>query len=344
MGCLFTLVLILLLALAVVFLIGGLDAIDIVRESIHQKFSFVSKSSTNFPSGPAPSLQRRFDTEMVSMDSDVAPVYDVGSETKNADDGGGVRRGRVLPTDFSDPDDDQTFTRALGTVAGVGAGANAFDRAGRPLASDAGRLADRPPRPSAVAGAGAGVSGARLNRGVGVEPDAGRKAMCCGIGDKIKRLMSLLPLNKLKILVVVWQILAVFSSITGVEFPATYATFLSWISVVNLDLGSIFSASCVLPVVNFYDTLLLVTLGPLLLAGVLVLTYHMAKRRSGIGRAGVVARRAAWSRHVSAGLLLTFLVRFDCALYAVAPGRVWWLCSYEGDARFGRGVLVHARK
>ena len=181
-------------------------------------------------------------------------------------------------------------------------------------------------------------------KGVAVEGDGGVKPKCCGFGDKVKRLMSLLPLNKLKILVVVWQILAVFSSITGVEFPATYATFLSWISVVNLDLGSIFSASCVLPVVNFYDTLLLVTLGPLLLAGVLVLTYHMAKRRSGIGRAGVVARRAAWSRHVSAGLLLTFLVRFDCALYAVAPGRVWWLCSYEGDARFGRGVLVHARK
>ncbi|CAN0576978.1 unnamed protein product, partial [Laminaria digitata] len=109
---------------------------------------------------------------------------------------------------------------------------------------------------------------------------------------------------KLKILVVVWQILAVFSSITGVEFPASYARFLSWISVVNLDIGSIFSASCVLPPVNFYASLLVTTLAPLVLAAGLVLTYQTAKHRAGIGSAGVTARRAAWSRHVAAGLLL----------------------------------------
>ena len=81
--------------------------------------------------------------------------------------------------------------------------------------------------------------------------------------------------------------------------------------MVNLDIGSIFSASCVLPSINFYLSLLATTLGPLVLTAVLVLTYHMAKARAGIGRAGVMARRAAWSRHVAAGLLLTFLVRFD---------------------------------
>ncbi|CAN0564795.1 unnamed protein product, partial [Laminaria digitata] len=70
---------------------------------------------------------------------------------------------------------------------------------------------------------------------------------------------------KLKILVVVWQILAVFSSITGVDFPASYSTFLSWISMVNLDIGSIFSASCIVPSVNFYANLLSTTLAPLVL-------------------------------------------------------------------------------
>ncbi|CAM9737553.1 unnamed protein product, partial [Laminaria digitata] len=113
---------------------------------------------------------------------------------------------------------------------------------------------------------------------------------------------------KLKILVVVWQILTAFSSITGVEFPASYARFLTWISVVNLDIGDLFSASCGLPSLNFYVRLLVSTLAPLLLMAVLVLTYRMAKRRAGLGRAGVIAKRDAWSRHVAAGLLLSFLV------------------------------------
>ncbi|CAN0555422.1 unnamed protein product, partial [Laminaria digitata] len=86
---------------------------------------------------------------------------------------------------------------------------------------------------------------------------------------------------KFKILVVVWQIISAFSSITGVEFPASYSRFLSWISVVNLDIGDLVSVSCVLPVLNFYVRLLVSTLAPLLLMAVLVLTYHMAKRRAG---------------------------------------------------------------
>ncbi|CAN0556127.1 unnamed protein product, partial [Laminaria digitata] len=84
----------------------------------------------------------------------------------------------------------------------------------------------------------------------------------------------------IKILVGVWQILAVFSSITGVEFPASYALFLSWINVLNFDLGYIVSASCVLPSVNFYQSLLATTLGPFVAAAGLMLTYRMAKRRS----------------------------------------------------------------
>lgn len=116
-------------------------------------------------------------------------------------------------------------------------------------------------------------------------------------------------MDKLKILVVVWQILTVFPSITGADFPPAYSRFLSWIDIVNLDLGNIFSSTCVLPAVNFYQRLLLTTLLPLGLAAVLVVTYRMAIRRAGIGMSGVMARRAAWSRHMAAGLLLTFLVR-----------------------------------
>ena len=150
-----------------------------------------------------------------------------------------------------------------------------------------------------------GLDGAIVNRA-----NDEWKPKCCGVSVSIKAWASRLPLDKLKILVVVWQILTLFSSITEVEFPACYAIFLSWIDVVNLDIGHIVSASCILPSVNFYARLLVTTLAPLVLAAGLLLTYFVAKRRAGIGSAGVIARRAAWSRHVAAGLLLTFLVRF----------------------------------
>ncbi|CAM9315423.1 unnamed protein product, partial [Laminaria digitata] len=60
--------------------------------------------------------------------------------------------------------------------------------------------------------------------------------------------------------------------------------------------------------VNFYDRLVATTLVPFVLVAALAFTYRAANRRAGIGSAGVVARTAAWSRHVAAGLLVTFLV------------------------------------
>lgn len=168
------------------------------------------------------------------------------------------------------------------------------------------------------AAASAGVARALVYRRAGLEIKRRNKPNGCCLGDAIKRWGSKLPVGKLKILVVVWQILASFSGITGVEFPASYATFLSWVSVVNLDIGHTFSATCVLPPLNFYARLLVTSLTPLVLAGVLVLTYRIARRRADIGWAGVIARRDAWSRHVSAGLLLTFLVR-SCVVKLGSP-------------------------
>lgn len=143
---------------------------------------------------------------------------------------------------------------------------------------------------------------------------------CCGLRDKIKHWASRVPLNKVKILVVVWQVLTAFPGIAGVSFPSNYSRFLSWIDAVNFDVGSIFSASCIIPAVGFYERLLLATLAPLGLVGVLVITYRMATRRAGIGSASVIRMRAAWSRHLTVGLLLTFLVSLDNgnrAIYAL---------------------------
>ena len=322
MGVLFCLVLLLLLFLAIVFLIGGLDAIDIVRQSVGRKFSVGSKASSTGP----PVSETRSQERCRPLDVTVAPAYSFASEAKLGDGGGGEDapgRTRVFPTTHSDSDDmDRTFTRALGPDVGTGAGVKLSDGMGRYPSRNPGMSADRQARLAAVSDSG--VGGAQAIASEESDADGGEKPKGCGLGAKLKRYVSRLPLDKLKILVVVWQILAVFSSITGVEFPASYARFLSWISVVNLDIGSIFSASCVLPSVNFYTRLLVTTLAPLGLAAELVLTYQTAKARAGIGSAGVIARRTAWSRHVAAGLLLSFLVRFNVPECTAAYTRAEW--------------------
>ena len=284
-GCLFAVLVLSILFVAAIFLIGGLDAVESVRQSLSHTLSMSGKA-----------------TNRTTMDSDVHPGIKPlpgSSFGKPADSVGGGSASVESKADAETGDGESNAKARVGFGSGVSVGS---------AAAAAAAAADRE-RPSAggrayLLDAGAQLSDADMGAG-GEE-----KPACCGMGEKIKRWASLLPMDKLKILVVVWQILTVFPSITGVEFPPAYSRFLSWIDVVNLDVGHIFAASCVLPDVNFYQRLLLTTLSPIGLAAVLVLTYRMAKRRAGIGSPGVLARRAAWSRHMAAGLLLTFLVSF----------------------------------
>ena len=322
MGVLFCMVLLVLLFLAIVFLIGGLDAIDIVRQYVGRKFSVGSKASSTGPPVSDSTSQER----CKSLDVTVAPAYTFALEAKlghGGDDEGAPGRTRVCPTTLSDSNDtDRTLTRALGPDVDAGAGVNLSDRMGRHPSRNPGMSTGRHALLADVSDSGVGGTQAIASEEANAE--SGVKSNGCGLGAKLKRYVSRLPLDKIKILVVVWQILAVFSSITGVEFPASYSRFLSWISIVNLDIGSIFSASCVLPSVNFYTRLLVTTLAPLGLAAGLVLTYQTAKARAGIGSAGVIARRTAWSRHVAAGLLLSFLVRFNVPECTAAYTRAEW--------------------
>lgn len=255
-GSLFALVVCLFLVVVVVFLIGGLDAVDGIRRSL---------TKTRRPSllGLAPAVRESS-----------FPVRNVSVSSWSS--------GRDLLADGS------------GATAMYSRGWEHGDApAGHP--ADVGVL-----RRESTTSSGSAT----------VPPEAGGGSApgCCGLGAKVKRWVSRVPLNKIKILVVIWQILTVFPSISSVEYPRFYSRFLSWIDVVNFDIGSIVSASCILPGVSFYHRLLLTTLAPLALALVLVLTYQLAKRRAGIGSASVLARRTAWSRHMAAGLLLTFLV------------------------------------
>lgn len=63
------------------------------------------------------------------------------------------------------------------------------------------------------------------------------------------------------------------------QFPGAYNEFLAVIDLVNLDLGFILSLACIYDT-NFYDRLLMATLGPVVVLLVLGCTYLVARRRN----------------------------------------------------------------
>ena len=199
--------------------------------------------------------------------------------------------------------------RANGTVSPV------FDARARGQANAThARIVQKiPPEngPPAVTGS-VSTSDRVARRGVASQETTARgmSGCCSNAGDRVKSWASRVPMDKIKILVVVFQILTVFPSVSGVEYPDVYSRFLSWVDVVNLDISTIFAASCMMRSLNFYGKLLKMTLVPIGLALLLVLTYWVAMRRADES-ADSLEGRAAWSRHMAAGLLLTFLVSFE---------------------------------
>ena len=279
-GAVFVMVALLSLVVAVAFLVGGLDAVDQLRRR-----SLPRAKKARSVVGLAPPVR---ESGLPVRKSSVSSTRSSGRDLLVEEDPGvaapsavaaaaAKRRAHgVTPTDHS-PDD--SFSRM--------------------------ESSQQPPKAAAGAAAAAATATAAPQQ----DGDSAAPWGCCGLGGKMKRWASRVPLNKVKILLVVWQILTVFPSVSSVDFPPLYSRFLSSIDFVNFDIGSVFSASCLLPGVSFYHRLLLTTLAPLVLALVLVLTYHMAKRRAGTGPESVLAKKVAWSRHLAAGLLLTFLVR-----------------------------------
>ncbi|CAM9486217.1 unnamed protein product [Scytosiphon promiscuus] len=115
------------------------------------------------------------------------------------------------------------------------------------------------------------------------------------------------PLQSLKIVVVVWQILTQFADAANVTYPSLYQDFLGAIDIINFDVGSMLSAGCLWSDIDFHHRLLLSTLGPLVLVGLLAITYWIAMHRSKAGRR-MASAETIRHRHQTALLLLTFLV------------------------------------
>ncbi|CAM9686049.1 unnamed protein product, partial [Ectocarpus sp. 12 AP-2014] len=95
---------------------------------------------------------------------------------------------------------------------------------------------------------------------------------------RVANLLTALPLSKLKIVIVVWQITSAFADITKAPFPPIYEKFLSIISIFSFDLGWILSAACLTTGIDFYDKLLMVTIGPLVPLCFLGCTFFVGSR------------------------------------------------------------------
>ncbi|CAN0479142.1 unnamed protein product [Ectocarpus sp. 12 AP-2014] len=100
------------------------------------------------------------------------------------------------------------------------------------------------------------------------------------VGCFHRRVLRAVPLQALKIIVVVWQILTQFADAANVTYPGVYQDFLSAIDVVNFDLGSVLAAGCVWSDMGFHDRLLVATIAPLVVVGFLAMTYGIAMRRN----------------------------------------------------------------
>eukprot|EP00752_Nemacystus_decipiens_P005732 g5187.t1 len=93
------------------------------------------------------------------------------------------------------------------------------------------------------------------------------------------RVVNRLPLQSIKIVVVVWQILTQFASVANVTFPDVYQRFLDGVDILNFDALWIPSAGCVVDF-DFHDRLLVSTIAPLIALALLATTYLVAKRRN----------------------------------------------------------------
>lgn len=95
-----------------------------------------------------------------------------------------------------------------------------------------------------------------------------------------------------------------FDAITGGVYPEVYKAFVSNLGPVNLDLDLVLSYSCFITT-DFYDHLLVATIGPPLAIVVLAGSYLLAKKRSSSSASAV---RAILHKHQAAALYVALLV------------------------------------
>lgn len=111
-----------------------------------------------------------------------------------------------------------------------------------------------------------------------------------------------IPVDQIKILIVVWQILIIFPEIVNITYPFYYDKFIRFISFLSFDIGYLLSVSCIVPNIDFYHRLLTTTIYPICILFILCVTYWISVRRSPGDKVSIR------NRHVMVALLLSFFI------------------------------------
>lgn len=111
-----------------------------------------------------------------------------------------------------------------------------------------------------------------------------------------------IPVQAIKIVITVWQIITQFSFVTDVVYPGVYQDFLDGVNFLNFDLAWI--TGCIFET-DFHDKLLIATIGPVLALLCLALTFFIGRslNHDSAESCGRVAKK-----HLSSVLFLTFLI------------------------------------
>lgn len=114
--------------------------------------------------------------------------------------------------------------------------------------------------------------------------------------------------NKLKILIVVWQIIVIFPEIVNITYPNRYGNFIKGISTClsffNFHVDFL-SSSCIFTHFNHYSNLIATTVIPLVVLCILGITFRVSMR---INERTAVSVADTMSRHLYVGLVVTFIV------------------------------------
>jgi hypothetical protein len=148
------------------------------------------------------------------------------------------------------------------------------------------------------------------------------------------------PWSKLRIPIVVMQLLTQFMSITGTQYPSIYGDYLKWLDIINLNISWFLSIGCILHV-NFYAKLLVTTLAPLVVVAVIGVIHlrarYVHRLVNAIQEPATAPQRSfrtdalqhATAKHVSAFLTFTFLI------YSTVSTVVFqtFACDYFDDTK-----------
>ncbi|KAG5187182.1 hypothetical protein JKP88DRAFT_254102 [Tribonema minus] len=117
-----------------------------------------------------------------------------------------------------------------------------------------------------------------------------------------------LLVRQLRTPIIVWQILTQYVSITGLALPLQYLDFLRGIDFLTFDLRWLTSPGCAMNV-NFYERLLLSTVVPLIVCGIIFIPRGCLRYRTRAGRTFNGAQlRTLVEKDLNTLLVFTFLI------------------------------------